>query len=212
MVAAVESAAGFKGSNLSSGFGSAGQRDPGTTNQTPTATTTALGFAFPALHAGVTTMASAAGAPSQPLDVQALAEQMIAGMHMRTAADGSSQMRLSLVPEHLGEVAVRLTVSGTSVTANVTAQSADARSALLANHQELARSLADSGLKLTGFSVDVSGGQQQDRNGSGSPSGFGRRFTIHELNAPAETPPEALATANTGMLSPQGLALYNYLA
>ena len=211
LTAAAEGGAGSTGSHLSSGFGSSTGRDSSSFgNQTSNA---ALGFALPSLHGAANAAApSAAASTSQPLDVQALAEQMIAGMQLRTASDGSSQMQIKLVPEHLGEVAVKLTVSGTNVTANVVAQNADTRTALLANHQQLARSLADSGLKLTGFSVDVSGGKQQDRGSDGKGPGLGRRYTIHELGAPAAQPTDALVSSNAGMLSADGNALYNYLA
>ncbi len=211
LTAAVESGAGSSGSHLSSGFGSPNGRDSSSFgNQTSNA---ALGFTLPSLHGAANAAAPSATAPSpQPLDVQALAEQMIAGMHLRTASDGSSQMQIKLMPEHLGEVAVRLTVSGTNVTANVVAQNADTRTALLANHQQLARSLADSGLKLTGFSVDVSGGKQQGHGSDGKGPGLGRRFTIHEIGAPAAKPTDALVSSNAGMLSADGNALYNYLA
>ncbi len=211
LTAAAEGGAGSTGSHLSSGFGSSTGRDSSSFgNQTSNA---ALGFALPSLHGAANAAAPSAAAPtSQPLDVQALAEQMIAGMQLRTASDGSSQMQIKLVPEHLGEVAVKLTVSGTNVTANVVAQNADTRTALLANHQQLARSLADSGLKLTGFSVDVSGGKQQDRGSDGKGPGLGRRYTIHELGAPAAQPTDALVSSNAGMLSADGNALYNYLA
>ena len=211
LTAAAESGAGSTGSHFSSGFGSSTGRDSSSFgNQTSNA---ALGFTLPPLHAAANAAAPSAAAPTtQPLDVQALVEQMIAGMQLRTASDGSSQMQIKLVPEPLGEVAVKLTVSGTNVTANVVAQSADTRTTLLANHQQLARSLADSGLKLTGFSVDVSGGKHQDRGGDGKGPGLGRRYTIHELGAPAAQPTDALLSSNAGMLSADGNALYNYLA
>ena len=211
LTAAAEGGAGSTGSHLSSGFGSSTGRDSSSFgNQTSNA---ALGFTLPSLHGAANAAAPSAAPPSsQPLDVQALAEQMIAGMQLRTASDGSSQMQIKLVPEHLGEVAVKLTVSGTNVTANVVAQNADTRTALLANHQQLARSLADSGLKLTGFSVDVSGGKHQDRGSDGKGPGLGRRYAIHELGAPAVQPTDALVSSNAGMLSADGNALYNYLA
>ena len=211
LTAAAEGGAGSTGSHLSSGFGSSTGRDSSSFgNQTSNA---ALGFTLPSLHGAGNVAAPSAAAPApQPLDVQALAEQMIAGMQLRTASDGSSQMQIKLVPEHLGEVAVKLTVSGNNVTANVIAQNADTRTALLANHQQLARSLADSGLKLTGFSVDLSGGKHQDRGSDGKGPGLGRRFTIHELGAPAAGPTDVLVSSNAGMLSADGNALYNYLA
>jgi flagellar hook-length control protein FliK len=58
----------------------------------------------------------------------------------------------------LGDVSLKLTVSGNTVSANIVAQNAHVRDMLLANQQQLARSLSEAGLSLGNFSVDVSGG------------------------------------------------------
>jgi flagellar hook-length control protein FliK len=84
-----------------------------------------------------------------------------------------------LQPEHLGDVALKLSVTGNTITANVIAQNAHVRDLLLANQQQLARSLSDAGLSLGNFSVDVSGGnagfthqQAQQHRASARPGAF----------------------------------------
>ncbi len=91
------------------------------------------------------------------VDPQAVIEQLVKSITLRTS-DSSSEVRMRLQPEHLGNVALKLTVTGNTISANVVAQSAHVRDLLLANQQQLARSLADAGLSLGKFSVDVSGG------------------------------------------------------
>ncbi len=120
-----------------------------------------------------TVVAGAAGpaAPLHvPIDSQAVIEQLVKGIAMRSSG-GTSQVRMRLQPEHLGDVSLKLTVTGTTISASVVAQSAHVRDLLLANQQQLARSLAQAGLSLGTFSVDVSGGnagfthqQSNDRN------------------------------------------------
>lgn len=118
--------------------------------------------------------ADAAQTPSTvaqpPVDPNSIVDQVLRGAFMRT--DGTtSQVRLTLVPASLGDVNVQLNVTGGSVSAHIVAQTADARDALLAGQAQLTRSLADAGLKLTSFNVDLSGGgfagfgqQQQSPN------------------------------------------------
>jgi len=104
---------------------------------------------------------SAAGANAQnaytPVDPQALIEQVVKGITMRNLGD-TSEVRMRLRPEHLGDVSLKLSVSGNTITANIVAQNADVRDMLLSNQQQLARTLSEAGLSLGGFSVDVSGG------------------------------------------------------
>jgi flagellar hook-length control protein FliK len=83
----------------------------------------------------------------------------------------SSEIRLSLVPETLGDVSVKLTVDAGNVSAHVIADTPEVRDAIVSAQPELSRSLADAGLKLTSFTVDVSGGgfagfAQQQNDGS----------------------------------------------
>jgi flagellar hook-length control protein FliK len=154
-------------------------------------------------------------APATPIDHSAIADQVLRGAFMRTTGE-SSEMRLTLVPESLGDVTVKLVVSAGSVTAHVVAQTADVRDALVAAQPQLSKALAESGLKLTSFNVDLSNSgfagfaQQQNggsRNGhrpSASGGGEADDATDAGLEAIPSFGPSALATP--------GLGDYNYLA
>ncbi|HTX58303.1 MAG TPA: flagellar hook-length control protein FliK [Verrucomicrobiae bacterium] len=149
---------------------------------------------------------SAASGGTSTVDTNALVEQVVTSMAMRTGLDGTSQVRLTLQPASLGTVTLKLTVQGNSVSATAVAQNADVRTALIANHQQLARSLADAGLKLTGFTVDLSNGQSQQQSQHGT-NGFGRRYSVHEVEAAgseSETPgtePSIVPSSTLGLLS-----------
>jgi hypothetical protein len=153
-------------------------------------------------------------APSGPtVDANHVVEQMINSMTMRTLAQGSSEIRLQLQPENLGQVTMRLTVSGSQVSANVVAQNADVGNALVAGHRELARSLGEAGLTLSGFSVDVSGGDAGSDQSKDRTAGFGRRYVVHEMsdgNAAAET--TETSSIGPSILAGSRLELFNSLA
>lgn len=117
-------------------------------------------------------------AQQPPVDPNAVVDQVLQGINMRTLSDGSQTVRMRLVPESLGNVTVNLQVQGTSVNATMTAQNTDVRDALLANQQMLTRSLADAGLKLSGFTVNLAnqGQYQQQQNAYQPRFGTTRRF------------------------------------
>lgn len=120
------------------------------------------GISAPAFSTALTnatasaTQSAPAGAPPA-IDPQALIEQVVKGMTMRTFGS-SSEVRMRLQPENLGDVSLKLTVTGNTISANIIAQNADVRDTLMSNQQQLVRSLAEAGLTLGNFSVDVSGG------------------------------------------------------
>jgi len=122
-----------------------------------------------------------APAASQPLhvDANAVIDQMLRGMAIRTT-DGQSEVRLRLVPENLGDVSVKLVVSGGSVDASITAHTADAQSALAGGQNQLAKTLADAGLKLQSFTVglagDFAGNRDQSRPNDTWTRSAGRRI------------------------------------
>ncbi len=156
---------------------------------------------------------AAAAASHSAVDANAVIEQLIKGMVMRTDAQGSSVIQLHLQPENLGDVTMKITVTGSQISANVVAANADVRNALMSNHQQLARSLADAGLTLSGFSVDVSGGNAgRDRQNNDRTAGFGRRYTLHELRGASESETPALASLGPSIIDGSSLALFNYLA
>ncbi|MDQ2681263.1 MAG: flagellar hook-length control protein FliK [Candidatus Eremiobacteraeota bacterium] len=145
-----------------------------------------------------------------PVDPSALIDQVVQGMLMRSSGN-ASEIRMKLAPEHLGEIAVKLNVSGASMSATIIAQNADVRDALLANQSQLTRSLADAGVKLTGFSVDVSGGNQQQHQNTHHLGGsrhlhqFGNEETDDEITA-------AVPTFGPPLVATSRLDLLNYLA
>jgi flagellar hook-length control protein FliK len=119
-----------------------------------------VSFAIPIAH-DAASMTPPAPAPTLPqpqqVDANAVIDQLLRGMQVSTG-DGTSTVRLRLVPEQLGDVSVKLVVSGGSVDATLTAHTADAQSALAGAQTQLAKSLADAGLKLQSFSVGLAGG------------------------------------------------------
>jgi len=155
-----------------------------------------------------------AGTPAGTLaDANAVVEQVVKAMAMRSNADGTSEVRLRLEPEQLGTVTLKLTVDGTSVSATAIAQNADVRSALMAHQQQLARSLSESGLKLTSFSVDLSGGDTGSDRNRDRTTGFGRRYAVHEV-AGAQDGTQTIESTSTGpsLLPGSTVELFNYLA
>ena len=87
------------------------------------------------------------------------------------------------------------------------------RLAIVAGHQQLANSLAEAGLTLTGLSVDVSGGEQNsDQQKKDRASGFGRRYTVHELSGAAADSGASDQLSGPQLISSSSLELFNYLA
>ncbi|MEO7040331.1 MAG: flagellar hook-length control protein FliK [Candidatus Elarobacter sp.] len=136
-------------------------------SQPPSAATSrALPFAIPVARdvAAIAPPVPASSLPQsaqQPVDPNAIVDQVLRGISLRTA-DGSSTLRLRLVPENLGDVSITLVVNGGRVDASITAHSVDAQSALAGGQNQLARTLAEAGLKLQSFSVGLAGGAFAD--------------------------------------------------
>jgi flagellar hook-length control protein FliK len=125
--------------------------------QTP-ATTQAAGPVTAQTQSTVQTAVTQPAATAySSIDPHAIVEQIVKSIVVNTGGS-QTQVRLRLKPEHLGDVSLKLTVDGNTISANLVAQNADVRDVLLANAQQLARSLAGAGLALSTFSVDVSGG------------------------------------------------------
>lgn len=116
--------------------------------------------------------------PSPPaVDPNAVVDQVLQSISMGTLSNGSQTVRMRLVPETLGSVTVNLQVQNGSVNATLLAQNTDVRDALLANQQMLTRSLADAGLRLASFTVNLanSGQYQQSQHQSQPRFGTTRR-------------------------------------
>ena len=126
--------------------------------QSSASTSATPAFSTALSNATATAVQSPAPAAAPPaVDPQAVIEQVVKGIVLRNYGD-TSQIRMRLQPEHLGDVSLKLTVTGNTISANIVAQNADVRDMLMNNQQQLARSLAEAGLSLGNFSVDVSGG------------------------------------------------------
>jgi flagellar hook-length control protein FliK len=172
-------------------------------------------FAIDASNANPTQSALPTAGP--PVDPNSIVDQVVRGAFLRT--DGiNSEVRLKLVPENLGDLSVKLTVNGGSVNAQITAQTPDARDALLAGQAQLTRTLADAGLKLQSFNVDLAGGfasfQQQQQQSSGNPRSTGRRMLIDGVDTIDENDSSLLAVPSFGppLLANANFGLLNYLA
>ena len=79
-------------------------------------------------------------------------------------ANGGGQVRLRLHPAELGSLQISLRVEAGLVSAKLEVENATARDALLSNVQTLKDRLAEQGIKVGSFEVEVS----TDSNGSGT--------------------------------------------
>lgn len=158
------------------------------------------------------TQSATSSAFGSSVDPSAIVEQVVRSMAMRTQSDGTSEVRMRLSPEHLGEVTLNLKVDGSNVSATAVAQNADVRNALVAHQQQLARSLADSGLKLTSFSVNLSGGGAGNHDQRDRTSGFGRQYAVHEIAAAGHTDSTESSSVEPAIVPQSTLALFSYLA
>jgi flagellar hook-length control protein FliK len=154
---------------------------------------------------------SSASLTGASVDAAMAVEQAMKSMAMRSQPDGGSEMRIHLSPAQLGSVTMRLTVSGSNVSATAVTQNADVRNALVAHQQQLARSLAESGLKLTSFTVNLSGGDAGNDRNRDRTSGFGRQYAVHEVAANG-SPDEESSMEGPALVPASTLALFNYLA
>jgi len=176
--------------------------------------------AFSIDQASTPTSTAAPSTAAQTADPSAIVEQVLRGAFLQTNGT-SSTIRLSLVPEHLGDVSVKMSVDATgNVSAHVTAQTAEAGHALTQGQAQLTRSLAEAGLKLTSFTVDVSnsglGGNASGQQQSSQQSSTGRRTLIAGLDADAPSGDEsallAVPTFGPPIVANRTLGNYNYLA
>ena len=143
-----------------------------------------------------------AAAQPQHVDANAVVDQMLRGMAIRTT-DGQSEVRLRLVPENLGDVSVKLVVNGGSVDASIVAHTADAQTALAGGQLQLAKTLADAGLKLQSFTVglagDFSGNRDQSRpNDSWNRSGWRRIGVVESVGTDEPADASLLAVPSFG--------------
>lgn len=137
-----------------------------------------------------------------PADPNAVVDQVLRGVNIRTT-DGSSEVRLRLVPESLGDVSVKLVVTGGSVDASITTHTADAQSVLAGAQTQLAKSLADAGLKLQSFTVGLAGGsfagtRDQQSSGQWTSRSTRRIGAVDEAGSDEAADPSLLAVPSFG--------------
>jgi flagellar hook-length control protein FliK len=200
--------------------------DPGALLQTTVSSSQAPTIgAFASVQAAVQNDAvSTNGAPSSPqtvpsqttVDPNVVVDQILRGISLNTI-DTTSTVRMRLVPEELGDVSVKLTIEGSSVTAQVMAQTPAAHDALVAGQGQLERALADAGLKLTSFNVDLAGGfasfQQQQQGQSSQQGASNGRNLLGGVDTPETDDSQLVAAPNFGppVLAGTSWSALNYL-
>jgi flagellar hook-length control protein FliK len=204
---------------------SAGDNDPGSLLQTTDLSSQAPTIgAFASVQGAVQNDAvstdgsqSPASLPSQTtVDPNLVVSQLLHGLSLNTV-DTTSTVRMRLVPEELGDVSVKLTIEGNSVSAQVMAQTPAAHDALVAGQGQLARAFEDAGLKLTSFNVDLAGGfasfQQQQQQQSSQQGSSNGRTLLGGVDTP-ETDDALVAAPSFGppVLAGVSWSALNYLA
>ena len=103
--------------------------------------------------------------PNLPVNQAEVFEKIINAARL-TRLGGTSEISLRLEPDHLGQMRVRLTLDENhALTARVQVETQEARSLIEGSLHRLKDSLAEQGLKVEKFSVDVrqDGNQQQSQ-------------------------------------------------
>ena len=80
------------------------------------------------------------------------------------------RVRLSLRPAHLGALWIDLSMAGSRLRARVRTQTGEARDLLLAHLDELRRDLADRGIRISHFDVEIDGGRRPEEEPGTGPS------------------------------------------
>lgn len=175
-----------------------------------TVASNAPAFAVPFAREVSAAPTAATAAPYSTIDPQALIDQVVKGFAVRTSGS-TTEVRMRLHPDQLGDVSLKLTVNGGTIDASIVAQNADVRQTLVANQHQLAQALSDAGLSLGNFSVDVSGGQggrsneQQAQLGKKNVSRFGLQTERDDETVDSASGPSILNR-------PQDPWLLNYFA
>jgi flagellar hook-length control protein FliK len=135
-----------------------------------------------------------------PATVAASIPGQVAGHVIRMISNGSRDMVLRLRPPELGDLTVRVEVSGRDVSAWFASPQPEVQSAITAAIGQLQTSLGDAGYNLNGAWVgaDSSSAQQQGTNQSPSPA----------LRAPDSVPAVGPPTAVASPAARSGLNIY----
>lgn len=140
----------------SSSSGNAPMPGPETVPHATAGATTGAVFALPAPIPETLTLGGVATATATPtgtpVTMVELPRQIVRSIVVQVA-DGVSEARLRINPEHLGEVTVRLRVERTGVTAVLHADSAQVKAWIEAHQDDLRSALGAQGLQLDGLTV-----------------------------------------------------------
>ena len=154
-------------------------------------------------RAGATAAVKAAAAPAQ-LQAHARMQDIVdvtrATMRMATRG-GATEARITMHPEDLGEVQVRLTYHDGGISASVTADSTAAARALTQATHDLRRSLEAQGLTVHGLDVQLAGGD------SGSHAGRDRGLDLASAMRPQNAEDEGIETDDETPIEPARLTL-----
>ncbi|HVA37766.1 MAG TPA: flagellar hook-length control protein FliK [Candidatus Dormibacteraeota bacterium] len=105
-------------------------------------------------NAAATTAGAPHSASTLSFDHYQVIDQVARALSVRPS-DGTTTLRIHLVPENLGDVSVRLVVGPSGVSASFTAATPAAGAALQQGASQLGRAFAGHGLQLQQFSVNV---------------------------------------------------------
>jgi hypothetical protein len=105
-------------------------------------------------------------APEPTVDGEPLNHAVVRSLKFQWT-QGGGEARLQLRPEYLGDLTVSLRVSGASVTAILSADSASVRSWIDAHQSDLRRALEAQGLSLDSLIIDPDGHGQERQESSG---------------------------------------------
>ena len=120
-------------------------------------------------------------APERPLpvwNVDELAEQMLKQAHL-SMKKGSSEMRIQLVPPHLGKMLLRIKVENQKMMALIQVETHEARQLIQDNIHQLRESMSERGVDIQKFDVFVQQDYQDYMNHSRW-NGYNRYFNRSE--------------------------------
>lgn len=124
---------------------------------------------------------------------------------------GTTQARIALSPESLGDIRIHLTQSSAGLLARVTASTADAAKVLAQGRAELQQSLSGLGLSLLGLDIGLSGqGAWGDGRLQGGP--HTKTAAVGKTDGEQDDEVEAIAPAEAGPSGPAKGDLVDVLA
>ena len=164
---------GSRGRGTGESFAGNAERSPSSerTSSTAVIASTAHGFLDAVIGSSASVMAtpdttaSGAAAPSEgepAPESRTMSGQVVKAISMAWK-DGTGEAKITLSPDHLGQVTVSMRVAHGMVTADVQASTQAAREWIQAHEQDLREKLAEQGLHLDQLVVTADGQRQQQQ-------------------------------------------------